>query len=352
MNRSFPFLAIAQIADRVEPLERGTKYEDPLDTALHGRGVGRVQGGGSRLNAQFRIEFVDIEIALLDLSDALELCRSTLLSLGAPPGSVLLFVRDGSPRELSIMGGQERESARVDAALNRRLLKDPSNPPPVVQDLGKVKATATRILTSYKKLWSAQQEDVSVDFDAYDQEMREAYELNSQKFVAAGFDLLGDFTIADSVAANPKTPNFSRKFASRDGRMRASLVHMRSAANGPVDKCIITIITEFEKSFYLSTTSAKETWNRPPHLSIERADPHSGPAEVVALHTSRLQEQTTRVLIPAKSLAEVLSSELRSQDLTCEYRRLQKVPAVEELQRLGAAPDFAAAVHEEMLRLL
>jgi hypothetical protein len=46
------------------------------------------------LNAKFEVVYVDIEIHLADLDDALELTKQTLRKLGAPKGSELRFARE------------------------------------------------------------------------------------------------------------------------------------------------------------------------------------------------------------------------------------------------------------------
>lgn len=80
-----PFTVVARITDSIQPVARGTKYEDPLHAVLGRQGSGQVTGGGSQLNERFEIAYVDVEMTLTDLEDALALARTTLLTLGAPP---------------------------------------------------------------------------------------------------------------------------------------------------------------------------------------------------------------------------------------------------------------------------
>ncbi len=91
---SYEHLVIARIMDPVGPLERGEKYEDPLTLALKEQGLGEVTGGGSLLNRQFEIEYVELEISLHDLSRGLELSKQLLKDLGAPKGSTLRFSQE------------------------------------------------------------------------------------------------------------------------------------------------------------------------------------------------------------------------------------------------------------------
>lgn len=84
------------------PIERGEKYEDPLTDMLEARGLGEVTGGGSQLNKDNSIEWIGVDLQLADLDGALELVRSRLRELGAPPGSVLEFQRDGKSNTIPI----------------------------------------------------------------------------------------------------------------------------------------------------------------------------------------------------------------------------------------------------------
>ncbi len=85
----------AKIQDRVQPIERGTKYEDPLDAALKQAKFGEVTGGGSSLTKENTIDWVGVDIELVNLTDALAFTKKKLRELGAPKGSVLEFEKDG-----------------------------------------------------------------------------------------------------------------------------------------------------------------------------------------------------------------------------------------------------------------
>jgi len=81
---------VAQINAKVMPLDRGELFEDPLDVALRAAGLGEVSGGGTLQAESGEIEYCDIEIECLDLSeDLFALVISTLETLGAPKGSKL-----------------------------------------------------------------------------------------------------------------------------------------------------------------------------------------------------------------------------------------------------------------------
>ncbi|MSU90454.1 hypothetical protein GE300_12635 [Rhodobacteraceae bacterium 2CG4] len=85
-------MVIAQLNARVQPLDRGTFYEDPLDGELRQRGLGQVTGGGIQLAEEpDGIEYCDLEILATDDSDAtLTQIAQILDGLGAPRGSKLI----------------------------------------------------------------------------------------------------------------------------------------------------------------------------------------------------------------------------------------------------------------------
>lgn len=91
MSEPYPHLVIARILEYIEPLDRGDRYEDPLDKQLHEYAVGEVAGGGSQLDENGGIVFVDIELHLKDRDAALELCKLALEFLGAPKGSQFIY---------------------------------------------------------------------------------------------------------------------------------------------------------------------------------------------------------------------------------------------------------------------
>ena len=87
---NYPHLVIGRFHEHIGPIDRGERYEDPLDEVLQARGAGRVTGGGSQLNEQGGIDFAEVEIELADLNDALDLVIRALEQAGAPLGSEIL----------------------------------------------------------------------------------------------------------------------------------------------------------------------------------------------------------------------------------------------------------------------
>ncbi|WP_170417102.1 hypothetical protein [Ruegeria atlantica] len=89
-------IVIAQLNARVQPMDRGDYFEDPLDEVLRSADLGEVTGGGTQLAGDpDGIAYCDLEIAINDETDAtiLKITR-TLEELGAPKGSFLKFSSD------------------------------------------------------------------------------------------------------------------------------------------------------------------------------------------------------------------------------------------------------------------
>lgn len=92
-------VVVARLYEHIEPLDRGRRYEDPLDAALRERRLGEVTGGGSQLGHLGEIDFADIEIRVINLDDALSVIVGALEQSGAPVGSQLLGNADNVIRE-------------------------------------------------------------------------------------------------------------------------------------------------------------------------------------------------------------------------------------------------------------
>jgi len=83
-------MVVARLYEHIGPIDRGSRYEDPLDTALRGATLVEVTGGGSQLGALGEIEFADVEIQVANLDDAVPVILDVLQRAGAPVGSQLL----------------------------------------------------------------------------------------------------------------------------------------------------------------------------------------------------------------------------------------------------------------------
>lgn len=89
-----------KIPESIMPIERGKKYEDPLDIALKKAGVGEITGGGSQLgepdkNGSPTIDWVGIDVDLTDQANGLPLLKAELKRLGAPQGTTLEYELNG-----------------------------------------------------------------------------------------------------------------------------------------------------------------------------------------------------------------------------------------------------------------
>lgn len=87
-NAEFVF---AHINERIMPIERGSKYEDPLDEFLRRKGIGEVTGGGSSLSAAGNLEWIGVDIELSAPQTNIEQVARKLKELGAPAGSFLEY---------------------------------------------------------------------------------------------------------------------------------------------------------------------------------------------------------------------------------------------------------------------
>ena len=89
-----------RIPESLQPLDRASKYEDPLQLALDQAKLGEVTGGGSQMTAPKAdgsrdIEWVGIDVELVSLDQGLRLLKQELIRLGAPKGTVLEYERAG-----------------------------------------------------------------------------------------------------------------------------------------------------------------------------------------------------------------------------------------------------------------
>lgn len=68
-------------------MDRGFRYEDPLQAALDSAQLGTVTGGGSQLSEEGQIEFAEIEVDATDVDRAVATTVERLEAAGAPEGS-------------------------------------------------------------------------------------------------------------------------------------------------------------------------------------------------------------------------------------------------------------------------
>ncbi len=92
-----PHFVYAKIVQAIDPLERGSRYEDPLQEYLEANDLGEVSGGGTMQDKDGTILFVGIDIEVLDVEKAVPLIAAKLAELGAPAGSQLEYELNGVP---------------------------------------------------------------------------------------------------------------------------------------------------------------------------------------------------------------------------------------------------------------
>jgi hypothetical protein len=83
------FFFYVRIPGDVQPLERGERYEDPLQAALNAEDLGEVTGGGSQMGEGKSVAFCGLDVVVRDRDRGLALIRAVMRQLGAPPGTVI-----------------------------------------------------------------------------------------------------------------------------------------------------------------------------------------------------------------------------------------------------------------------
>jgi hypothetical protein len=147
----FPHVVIARVYEHIEPIDRGERYEDPLQARLEPGKLGRVTGGGSQLDESGGITHADIEIELANLNDAVRAVIEALEAAGAPAGSELI---DGSnSRVLKELGTQQCVAVFLDGATLPDEVYEALDFEAVVSELGEAAGDG-----SYRGFWQGPQE--------------------------------------------------------------------------------------------------------------------------------------------------------------------------------------------------
>jgi hypothetical protein len=89
------YFVTARIWEPVHAMIRSLRYESPLFVALNQRGGGRVIGTSTCMSTELEVEYVDIDLDLDNLEEALDLVKSVLVKAGAPAGSEFRLTGDG-----------------------------------------------------------------------------------------------------------------------------------------------------------------------------------------------------------------------------------------------------------------
>ena len=94
------FDVTAQLNHLLMPLDRGDRYEDPLEEALSQEGLGEITGGGTMQEKSGEIDYIDVEIALTDLDEGIPFVIGKLEECGAPKGSILWIHTTDPPKQM------------------------------------------------------------------------------------------------------------------------------------------------------------------------------------------------------------------------------------------------------------
>ena len=78
-----------RIPGNIGPIERGDRYEDPLQKTLKRYEAGWVAGGGSQLGEGNLVEFCGIDVFTGDRDGCLQILCDELRRLNAPVGTVV-----------------------------------------------------------------------------------------------------------------------------------------------------------------------------------------------------------------------------------------------------------------------
>lgn len=100
-------IVVARLNARLQPMQRGEHFDDPIIDVLQDLGIGEMTGSGTQLSGDERgIERCDIEMTLTDASEsALQSIIAALEELGAPKGSKLLIGEAGAERPFGTAEG-------------------------------------------------------------------------------------------------------------------------------------------------------------------------------------------------------------------------------------------------------
>jgi hypothetical protein len=104
---------LVRLREKIQPIDRGDRYEDPLDELLSERSLGSVVGGGTQMGSTGEIEFADIELSLNDMDTSVDHVVQKLEEFGAPAGSEIIF-DESSGREPRKFGTLEAVGVYLD----------------------------------------------------------------------------------------------------------------------------------------------------------------------------------------------------------------------------------------------
>ncbi len=101
-----PQYVVVTLNARIQPLDRGEIFEDPLDEMLSKASKGEVTGGGTMQSQSGEIEYCDIEIEVLNSDEpTIDFIKSSLEQIGVPKGSKITVEATESEIEFGTLEG-------------------------------------------------------------------------------------------------------------------------------------------------------------------------------------------------------------------------------------------------------
>jgi cell wall-associated NlpC family hydrolase len=96
-----PVLVLVHLPMSLQPAERQTKFDDPLDLALGE--LGTITGGGASLGEDGAVESCDIELEVNDIARALPIVRRVLRDGGAAKGTLVARMTPGASQAVEVL---------------------------------------------------------------------------------------------------------------------------------------------------------------------------------------------------------------------------------------------------------
>lgn len=84
-----PTFVYAKLLEKIGPIDRGERYEEPLDAALKKAGLGECDGGGTMQAKDGEIEYIGLDLQLNDLERGIPFVIRFLEKRGVAAGSTL-----------------------------------------------------------------------------------------------------------------------------------------------------------------------------------------------------------------------------------------------------------------------
>jgi len=84
-----PTFVYAKLLEKIGPIDRGARYEEPLDAALKKEGLGECDGGGTMQAKDGEIEYIGLDIQLYNLERGIPFVIRFLEDRGVAAGSTL-----------------------------------------------------------------------------------------------------------------------------------------------------------------------------------------------------------------------------------------------------------------------